>query len=213
MVIAHLAEDAINYRLVRSRRRTLAVEIRDGLVTVRSPLLLPQRYIDRFLIEKAGWIAQRINESKKRAETGILFLGKRYEVSYSDRYFVNDEINIRMLGTSNLERKKSLEKFYRDETANRVEGYLVRYSNAFNYGAISYKKYSSRWGSCSPKNDLQFNIFLSMCPETVIEYVVVHELCHTKIKNHSRRFYNLIAEHFPEYKKAIKWLRENRGLI
>lgn len=214
-VIVNLVDAAsgIHYKLIKTNRKTLGVEIRSGDVIVRSPLFLSQSYIDRFILQKQNWIINKIHNSKKSKSTGSLFLGREYAVEYGSFTEVSHKIFLKVLGDTGIEKDKALEKFYRDETLLRVEKYLTKYSDNFDYGSVKYKKYSSKWGSCSPQNNLQFNIYLSMCPEEVIEYVVVHELCHTLIKNHQRKFYAVVSRFLPHYKKSLLWLRKNRGLI
>lgn len=213
--IVNLADAAsgFGYKLVKTNRRTLSVEIKNGNVIVRSPLFLPKSYIERFLLQKQKWVINKIHSSKKRELFGSLFLGREYSVEYGDNSEISDRIFLKVLGDTKLEKDRALEKFYRYETLKRVEKYLAKYSDQFTYGSVKYRKYSSKWGSCSHQNNLQFNIYLSMCPEEVIEYVVVHELCHTLIKNHQKKFYALVSQFLPNYKKPLSWLRKNRGLI
>ncbi|MBU0727650.1 M48 family metallopeptidase, partial [Patescibacteria group bacterium] len=71
----------------------------------------------------------------------------------------------------------------------------------------------SRWGSCSDRKNLNFNWKLIMAPIEIIDYVVVHEMCHLKQMNHSSKFWNLVAEKMPDYKELRKWLKDNRYLL
>ena len=80
------------------------------------------------------------------------------------------------------------------------------------YGRITIRNQRTRWGSCSSKGNLNFNCLLMLFPDEVIDYVVVHELCHRKHMNHSAAFYAEVARVFPEYRKYQKWLKENGGL-
>ena len=81
------------------------------------------------------------------------------------------------------------------------------------YGRITIRRQRSRWGSCSSKCNLSFNCLLMLTPPEVIDCVVVHELCHRKEMNHSRRFYAEVLRVFPGYREADRWLRENGKLI
>lgn len=80
------------------------------------------------------------------------------------------------------------------------------------YGRITIRNQRSRWGSCSGKGNLNFNCILMLFPEEVIDYVVVHELCHRKHMNHSVAFYSEVERVFPKYRKCQRWLKENGGL-
>ena len=81
------------------------------------------------------------------------------------------------------------------------------------YGNITIKNQLTRWGSCSSLNNLNFNCILMLTPEIIRDYVVVHELCHLKEMNHSKKFWAEVANVMPEYKIYEKWLKENGGAL
>lgn len=75
--------------------------------------------------------------------------------------------------------------------------------------SIRIKTQKSRWGSCGPNNDINLNWLLMLAPPTMLEYVVIHELCHIKHKNHSQAFWQLVAEHLPDYRQRRLWLKQH----
>ena len=79
--------------------------------------------------------------------------------------------------------------------------------------SIKIRQYRARWGSCNNKGELSFNYLLVMLPEYVIDYVIVHELCHLTHLNHSKAFWQLVAQHFPEYVKAKQWIKEHQSAL
>ncbi len=81
------------------------------------------------------------------------------------------------------------------------------------YGNITIRNQKSRWGSCSTKGNLNFNCLLMLVPPEVLDYVVIHELCHRKQMNHSALFWAEVGRICPEYKERRKWLRENGGSL
>ena len=81
------------------------------------------------------------------------------------------------------------------------------------YGRITIRNQKTRWGSCSSKGNLNFNCLLMMTPPEVIDYVVVHELCHRKEMNHSKQFWSEVEKVLPDYKKAEKWLKDEGKVL
>lgn len=76
---------------------------------------------------------------------------------------------------------------------------------------IRIKQMRSRWGSCGPHNDINLNLVLAFAPPAQLEYVVVHELCHIRHRNHSPDFWNLVSQHLPDWRERRRWLREHGG--
>ena len=89
------------------------------------------------------------------------------------------------------------------------------YANLMNvrYGRIAIRRQKTRWGSCSNKGNLNFNCLLMLMPDEVVDYVVVHELCHLIEMNHSKSFWKLVEEVMPDYKENRKWLRDHGSEI
>lgn len=104
---------------------------------------------------------------------------------------------------------KELKKQFRQIVEEGVEEYNKFYN--FKYNRIAIKDNRTNWGSCSSKGNLNFNWKLIFAPLEVIDYVIVHELCHLKEHNHSSRFWNLVSEKMPNHKQYRKWLKENGG--
>lgn len=181
----------MEYQLIRSKRKTLAVQIKpDGSVIVRAPLRLPQRDIDRFLREKSAWIeshrAKILRERQKEKTNPIPSL--------------TDEQLRRLKRRAAVAIPERLEYF----------APLV----GVDYGRVTIRSQKTRWGSCSAKGDLNFNCLLLLMPPSVLDYVVVHELCHRKQMNHSPRFWAEVERVIPDYKAAQKWLKDNwRSLL
>ena len=207
----------IPYRIIRSSRRTLSVEVRSSAVVVRSPYALPKFIIEKFLAEKDSWIRNKIHcikkAKKQRLQGEIIYLGVKRRIVFGGSDFVScSEIGIKVSGKSGLEKDRRLENFFKKQTQFFVDKYLKN-NDFVKFRSLKYKLYRSKWGSCSQKNDLAFNIKLAMCSEEVIEYIVVHELCHILHKNHSKSFWQCVGTHFPDYKNARKFLRNNKWVL
>lgn len=110
-----------------------------------------------------------------------------------------------------LKRLQTLEKRYRNAARSMFQN-RVAYYHAFtggNYTSITIRDQKSRWGSCSSRGTLSFNYRLIFAPPKVLDYVVVHELCHLTHMNHSKDFWNMVEGIMPEYKTYKTWLREH----
>lgn len=170
--------------IIKSDRKTISIQIKpDGSVIVRAPLRMKTADIERFVNEKRGWIEKHLSEIEKKNEENI-----------DTPKFTDDEI-------------KALAEKAMVCIPEKVKFYSVIIG--VTYGRITIRNQKSRWGSCSSKGNLNFNCLLMLCPEKVIDYVVIHELCHRKHMNHSKEFWNEVQRAMPDYKIHKDWLKEN----
>ena len=107
--------------------------------------------------------------------------------------------------------RKVLEAWYRHQAHAIFADRLALANNAYGYryGRVSVKSQKSRWGSCSRLGNLNFNWRLLLAPLAVLDYVVIHELCHLKEMNHGARFWQLVARACPDYAAQRRWLRQH----
>ena len=178
----------ITYEIIKSSRKTIAVEVRqDGSVLVRAPRNCPQSRIDTFLKEKQAWVLAKVEEQKEKEA---------------------DSMKIQPLSEAE-------QRLYRDKAREIFEQKVSYYAQMMgvSYGRIAIRDQKTRWGSCSGEGNLNFNWRLIFAPAGVLDYVVVHELAHRKEMNHSPRFWKVVEDTMPEYRKYQQWLKENgRGL-
>ena len=173
--------------VIKSNRKTVAIQVNSDLsVTLRVPRQLTQRDIQKILNEKEAWILKHIEEIKQKKAT--------YELSAPER-LTNDEIHALA--------DKAL-KYIPERVA-----YFAKQIGV-SYGRITIRNQKTRWGSCSSKGNLNFNCLLMLAPADVIDYVIVHELCHRKEMNHSKAFWSEVEKVLPNYKEQKKWLK-NEG--
>lgn len=175
----------VGFELIRSARRTIAVEIRNGRVIVRAPLRMRKEEIERFVASKADWINKHLEAAKQRQRAPV-------------QPFTAAEIQ--QLADAALQ-----------DIPQRVRKYAAIIG--VTVGRITIRNQKTRWGSCSSEGNLNFNCLLMLCPEEVRDYVVVHELCHRKELNHSACFWNEVARVMPDYAVRRKWLKENGGSL
>ena len=170
--------------VIRSRRRSIALQLKpDGSVLVRAPRLLPQWEIRRFVENHRSWIQ---NQLQKQAAAQEL----------RDAAELLDEREL-----------KALRESARRDLTQRCAFWAERLG--VTYGRISIRHQRSRWGSCSSKGNLNFNCLLMLAPESVRDYVVVHELCHRKHMNHSPAFWQMVERVLPDWRSAKVWLKRN----
>ncbi len=117
------------------------------------------------------------------------------------------------LTQAETQRLENLEKRYRSAARTKF-GQRCAYYRQFTggiYHSITIRDQKTRWGSCSSRGTLSFNYRLIFAPPAVLDYVVVHELCHLTHMNHSADFWNLVGSVMPDYKQHRKWLKEHGG--
>ena len=178
-----MINEPVEYTVIRSRRRTVAVVIdTDARLIVRAPLRMSERAIAEFVSSKQDWIKKHQEKMRQRVK-------KRNEVPA----FSPDE------------REELIRK------ALKIIPERVAYFAPIvgvDYGKITIRNQKTVWGSCSTKGNLNFNFLLAALPPDVTDYVVVHELCHRKEMNHSARFWAEVEKIVPNHKKIRKWLKE-----
>lgn len=171
--------------VIRSNRKTVAIQVNSDLsVTVRAPRSASEKNIEEILKKKEAWISRHIEKIKKTKE--------RFEAEPTEK----------------LTREKVIALA---EEALKVIPARVEYFAkviGVTYGKITIRNQKTRWGSCSSKGNLNFNCLLMLAPPEVLDYVVVHELCHRKQMNHSKAFWLEVEKVLPNYKEVRKWLKE-----
>ena len=173
----------MQYRIIRSDRKTVALQVKSGEVIVRAPLAMTREEISSFVNKHRDWINKKLAAIPKTpsgpqiTEEGIELLTERA----------------------------------REIIPPRVSYYASLIGVDYNRVTIRHQK--SKWGSCSGKKNLNFNCLLLLTPTEVMDSVIVHELCHLKHMNHSKAFYNEVLRVCPDYKKHSRWLKQNGGGI
>lgn len=178
-------------RVIRSHRKSISLEIRPDLqIWVRAPYSMPDREIGRFVSEKADWIEKHLAKAARRR--------KEQEDRSGEPALTAQELH-------------ALAKEALKVIPERVRHFAPVVG--VDYGRITIRCQKTRWGSCSGKGNLNFNCLLMKAPPEVVDYVVVHELCHRKEMNHSPRFWAEVERVLPEYREARKWLKEEGSLL
>lgn len=180
--------DDVKLEMVKSRRKTISIEIKSSSrIIVRVPLYMSERDALDFVREHRSWIDR--NLSKAKSEESIRDAVPKMTMS-----------EVREMA---------------DEAMKILPPKVEKYAKILNvtYGRITVRNQKTRWGSCSSKGNLNFNCALVRCPEKVIDYIVIHELCHRIYMNHSKAFYNAVSSVMPDYKECEKWIKEKGKFI
>lgn len=210
-------------KFTRSKRRTIALIVeRDGTLTVRAPMRASHRLIQQFIHEKADWInrtREKINSSVQTSShqyaggEKFLFLGSSFNLKLvkPQRPSLQFEDGFSLSQTVQKRGEAAFTRWYKERAYEvifeRVEQFAHKYG--FSPKQVKISSAKTRWGSCSPAGTLNFTWRLVMAPLDVVDYVVVHELTHLRVKDHSRKFWKAVESVYPEYKKQRKWLRMN----
>lgn len=181
-------EKKISVEIIRSSRRTLSLEVtKEGKVLVRAPYRMAEEKIQAFVESKKGWLQGKLQEADRQ-----------------------QKIRQQVGAVSEEQRAAGIRKA-RDCITKRAAYYAGILH--VTYGQITIRDQKSRWGSCSSQGNLNFTWKLILAPPEVLDYVVVHELCHRLEMNHSAAFWNQVEKVMPDYKVRRQWLKENGWLL
>ena len=171
----------ISYELKASHKaRSLRLEIGATGLVITKPWFISSLFMEQFITKQADWIIKNLAKHK----------------------------NAEVLPKISQEDLVILKKRAAKILISRLEFFNRQYQ--FKYKSISVRDQKTRWGSCSRQGALNFNYRLALLPESLLDYVAVHELCHLKEMNHSLRFWNLVAKTIPDYKEKRKELEKFR---
>ena len=204
-------------------------------VEVVAPLRLSEKVIKDFVYEKRQWIANVLGEMELRQHTikslaptsycngaEIPYQGgkykltvlptklKRIKIDFTGEFTAFVPASIDLSG-HNQAIQQALSVWMKKQARATAERIAQRHGESFQLfpRSIRIKTQKSRWGSCGIHNDINLNWVLMLAPSEVFEYVVVHELCHIKHRNHSSDFWSLVSEHMSNYQQQRAWLNEN----
>jgi predicted metal-dependent hydrolase len=206
-----------NYILIKKEIRHARIRVsEDGVVRVLVPSSFTNEDIDALLEKKSKWIAKHKKffdeKSKIRLQRNqILLYGNRYNYFYDSTWehkilIDHDHKTVRAkrgLLDPVIQKKwfKGLAKYY---FSKRVEELSVQLN--FRYNRLFIRNQRKKWGNCSKEKNISLNWKLIKAPQFVSDYLIVHELVHTTVMNHTARFWTILKSHYPDYKAAINWL-------
>ena len=218
--------EQLEYNIKKTRRRSLGLKVSINGLTVHAPIFMSKRRIQELLRKKSKWIISKIQLIEPKFPPFVIKDNARFSL-------LDNEIVIHMKSGNKKEIKVSdnicfftfkendsskqlkdfflawLKKYALKKFESRIEIYCKK--NKFVIRKVYISNAKTRWGTCNNKADIRLNWRLIQAPLNIIDYVICHELCHLKYMNHSKEFWNLVGDVFPQYNQAESYLKE-KGL-
>jgi len=217
-------------KIIRSRRRTIALEItHDATLIVRAPLRTSLSRIDELVAQKRDWIQKKLEEVKSRPVPPerkftngeqFLFLGRQYQLEICGDgtaggagIVLRDKLYVPLSLTPGI--RDHLRCWYAQEAGKYIVLRCNWFSLTTGYQPVSVKIGGARrrLGSCSMKGRVNLSWRLILAPAEVVDYVIVHELVHLKQPDHSKEFWNKVGRIIPDYREHRQWLRQHMAIL
>lgn len=204
-------------------RKTITLKVDKGEVTLLAPRHISWDFLEDFLRSKKEWLFKTLAKQQEKManvpsfmfldDDKLYYLGELYSFQkVYDRKDVAFHNRVFYIPSSSLERAKILlQKFYQKQGEIYLKERVAYYEEKMNIAPKAIRVFNLRgnWGSCTSQKNINFHYKLMMMPPSIIDYVVVHEMCHLVHMNHSKDFWGLVECFYPDYKKCRTWLREN----
>ena len=210
--------DCIQYKIERSRRNGYSIIVKDGTVTVRVPLRTSDGQALKILEEKRSWIERKVEQSRSairrfeplRQLTHVMIFGQMYEVCFSNLKqptLHEDKLVLpARFGGNNKATERAIKKFLKGLAEEFLTAGLA--TKPYEHNGYTMSNARTKWASCTADNRLQFNWRIACLPPVLIDYLIIHELCHTIHHNHSPVYWSLVASHIPNHKVLRKQLKD-----
>ena len=215
-----------------SRRKTADIRVEEGAVSVIVPVSTSVEKIDQLLLSKRMWIKEKMAlqrdmaaASSKQFVSGEAFpyLGRNYRLKVETGLFAPVKLLQGHLVVQTPEGsqqphmiRNALVRWYKRQASLKIREKVKRYAPIVGVETtgVSIKTFKSRWGSCTAKGELEFNWLIMLAPNRMVDYVVIHELCHLIHHDHSPEFWREVMRVMPDYQVCREWLRDNSlGLV
>lgn len=225
--------ESFEYELIKKKKKNISITVKPGgEVVVTAPYGLEDKLVQEVVYKKSKWILDKlkaignIDETKeKKYENGerIKYLGSEYFLKVIEGNFESygvriDGENLIVYINGELDKSKRqeltkeiLKAWLKEQARIKFRERTKFYGDILKLipNRITIKDQKTRWGSCSSRRNINYNWRLIMAPLSILDYVVVHELCHLEHMNHSKEFWNLVKEITPDYKEKREWLKNN----
>ena len=220
-------ESDFNIKIIRTnRRKTISIQIDAGMVQITVPNVLSDKTIQDIINSKKAWIREKLQlqshitpaRSKEYVNgEAFSYLGRNYHLKLTQNDTKGVKLKRGKLVLSTRDNsseeyiKNQLTQWYWHNAEQHLKDKTRRYADIIRVSPkrVSLKHYKARWGSCTIANDIIYNWKIIIAPHRIVDYVVVHELCHIHEHNHSPSFWKLVGKVIPDYKDCREWLKLN----
>mgnify|MGYP000954727767 CR=1 FL=1 len=209
--------------IVRQKRKTLGLYVKHRWVEVRVPLRASKRDVETFIATHRDWIEERLiaeaqrHKNRLRIEHGgkILYKARELNIEFRDnrreRVLIEDKTFVIQGHKLTQEKAKVIVERYLQNKAKeyivpRATGLAQHLGVAGDITDIRFRKTKTKWGHCTSEGNIQYNPSISLAPLFVIDYIIAHEVCHLRHRNHSKSFWQLVEKVCPDWQQAEKWL-------
>lgn len=203
-----------------TKAKNMAIRIINQHVELVLPLGISEKFGYKFLINKEKWIKDKLKNistnfiDPKFIHSKYPIFGKPHELihtettMYTSVFIKNKQL---IVHSKKCYLKNTLKLFFKNILSAEINALCTFYAEQhhFKYNKILIKELRTKWGSCSSLKNLNFNWRIIFAPKNVLQYLVIHELCHLKVMNHSNKFWNLVEKVDPNYKESRLWLKKN----
>ena len=222
-----IIDNNLSIEVVRTKRRkTASIKILNGFVQAIVPDQISDFKVKELIKKRRSWIRKKLEEQSKRitpspkeyiSGESFTYLGKNYRL----KLVSGIKSDVKLMGgylevshpkkINNNKIRDLLVEWYVNHASERLIKKTNRYAKIIGVSpiSISVKDYKSRWGSCSTNGDISYNWRIIIAPHHVVDYVVVHELCHLLEHNHSKEYWRHVSNNFQSYKECRNWLKMN----
>lgn len=205
--------------LIKDGLKSHYITVEKGVGVVLKGKVIPVEKANQFVLKKAKWILDKLELVKSILDEDIVtgsriqYLGRRYYVEV----FINDnfdeiiidfteskfKVSVPKLLNNQDELALAFETFFREKAKVKITSRVKKWSKitGLKYNELKFQQLEKRWGSCTATNNIIINIDAIKLPFSLIDYLIVHELVHTKIKNHSKEFWAEVSKHISNWKE------------
>ncbi|WP_300385271.1 SprT family zinc-dependent metalloprotease [Clostridium sp.] len=214
----------ILYKIILKNKKNISIKVdNNGEVLIYSPYGIDFSYIDRLVKGNVKWIINQIDKKKEISlfdENKLIYKGDIYNIIINikdkESIYLKDEfININSKNTDNIYIYKLITNWYKERALEILPSRVYSISKKLNLNPskIFIKDQKTLWGSCNNKKEIRLNWRLILMKEQVMDYIIIHELCHIIHMNHSKSFWDLVEKYDSNYKKNKLWLKEKGSMI